>query len=692
MPAPPRKILVTSALPYANGPIHIGHLVEYLQTDIWVRYLRLAGHEVTYLCASDAHGTPIMLKARDAGITPEALVKRFRAEHEQAFAGFRVAFDNYYTTHSDENRQLVELFWERLNAKDLITQRVIKQAYDAEAGMFLPDRFIRGDCPVCGTPDQYGDSCESCGSTYSPSELKNARSMVSGSAPVERDSVHYFFRLAAFEESLKRWHAEGHVQESVARKLQEWFTVGLRDWDISRDAPYFGFRIPGTDDKYFYVWLDAPVGYMASHVNWLTKTGRPEGEFAAAWSPDSTVELHHFIGKDILYFHTLFWPALLEGAGFRLPTAVHVHGFLTVNGQKMSKSRGTFVAAQTYLDHLDPEYLRYYYAFKLGPGLDDLDLNLDDFVARVNADLVGKVVNLASRCAGFISQRFAGELAGKLDDPGLYQQFVAAGDTIGQAYEQRDFGRAMRETMLLADMANKYIDDQKPWVLARDPATLPRVQAVCTQGLNLFRVLMTYLAPVLPRVAGDAAGFLQAGPLSWASRANPLLGVQIAVYHPLLVRVDPDAISRLLKASMDTSAPGASTPATPAAPQSSTSEASTNEVSTTAASPPEIELADFQKVDLRIATVLNAEAVEGADKLVRLTLDVGTEQRTVLSGIKSAYAPADLVGRQVILVANLKPRKMRFGISQGMVLAAGGDSGLFLVGPDALAPAGLRVT
>jgi methionyl-tRNA synthetase len=681
VPSPSRKLLVTSALPYANGPIHIGHLVEYVQTDIWVRFQRLAGHDVTYLCASDAHGTPIMLKARDAGVAPEALVERFRAEHQEAFAGFRVAFDNYYTTHSEENRVLVEQFYARLTARGLIAQRVIQQAYDSEAGMFLPDRFIRGNCPVCDTPDQYGDSCESCGATYSPAELKNARSVVSGAAPVEKASVHYFFHLAAFEQSLKTWLAAGHVHESVARKLQEWFTAGLRDWDISRDAPYFGFRIPGTEDKFFYVWLDAPVGYMASHRNWLQKTGRPDTDFDAAWGPESTTELHHFIGKDILYFHTLFWPALLEGAGFRKPTAVHVHGFLTVNGQKMSKSRGTFIAATTYLRHLDPEYLRYYYAFKLGSGLDDIDLSLDDFVARVNADLVGKVVNLASRCAGFISQRFDGKLADGLDSPALYTSFVAAGESIARAYDQRDYGRAMRETMSLADAANKYIDEQKPWVLARDEATLPRVQAVCTQGLNLFRVLMTYLAPVLPRVAAQAGAFLQVGPLSWAGRATPLLGSRIAVYEPLLVRVDPGAVSRMVEDSMETPPPNSAPPAPASA-------AAANPTSVTA----EIELADFQKVDLRIATVLQAEAVEGADKLVRLTLDIGTEQRTVLSGIKSAYAPADLVGRQVILVANLKPRKMRFGISQGMVLAAGGDTGLFLVGPDAPAPAGTRVT
>lgn len=669
---------MTSALPYANGPIHIGHLVEYVQTDIWARYQRLQGHEVCYLCASDAHGTPIMLKAREAGITPEELVAGFHQAHQASFNGFRVAFDNFHTTHSEENRLLVEDIYRRLEARGLIRQRTIQQAYDTEAGMFLPDRFIRGNCPVCGSPDQYGDSCEICGATYSPSELKNARSVVSGTAPVERDSVHYFFELGRFTESLQRWHAGGHVQDSVARKLGEWFKAGLRDWDISRDAPYFGFRIPGTDDKYFYVWVDAPVGYMASHRHWLARTGQPAPAFDAAWNPGSRTELHHFIGKDILYFHTLFWPALLEGAGYRQPTAVHVHGFLTVNGQKMSKSRGTFIAADTYLQHLDPEYLRYYYAFKLGPGLDDIDLNLDDFVARVNADLVGKVVNLASRCAGFLTRNFGGRLADALPDPGLYQRVVDAGASIGQAYDSLDFGRAMRETMLLADAANKYIDEQKPWVLARDPAGLPAVQGICTLGLNLFRVLVIYLSPVLPRVAEQAMQFLKDGEPGWASRSRPLLGTHIADYEPLLVRVDPVAVNRMVESSMEK--PAANTPAAPAA------------VPAPDAGVPEIELADFQKVDLRVATVLHAEAVDGADKLVRLTLDIGTEQRSVLSGIKAAYAPADLVGRQVILVANLKPRKMRFGTSQGMVLAAGDGHGLFLIGPDAAAPPGARVT
>jgi len=692
----PRRILVTSALPYANGPIHIGHLVEYVQTDIWARYQRLRGHEVCYLCASDAHGTPIMLKAREAGITPEELVAGFHKAHQASFAGFRIAFDNFHTTHSEENRVQVEEIFRRLEGRGLIQQRIIQQAYDTEAGMFLPDRFIRGECPVCGASDQYGDSCEACGATYSPAELKNARSVVSGTAPVERDSVHYFFALGQFTESLRRWHADGHVQDSVARKLGEWFEAGLRDWDISRDAPYFGFRIPGTDDKYFYVWVDAPVGYMASHRNWLQRTGQPATAFDEAWNPGSPIELHHFIGKDILYFHTLFWPALLEGSGYRQPTAVHVHGFLTVNGQKMSKSRGTFIAADTYLKHLDPEYLRYYYAFKLGSGLDDIDLNLDDFVARVNADLVGKVVNLASRCAGFLGKNFDGRLADALPDPALYQRFVEAGTAIGQAYDSLDYGRAMREIMQLADVANKYIDERKPWVLARDPATLPDVQGICTLGLNLFRVLIIYLSPVLPRVAEQALKFLGDETPGWADGSRPLLGTRIETYEPLLVRVDPAAVARMVESSMEK--PAAKTPAdpsptakpAPATAASATSAAAT--ASTAAAGTPEIELADFQKVDLRIATVLQAEAVEGADKLVRLTLDIGTEQRSVLSGIKAAYAPADLVGRQVILVANLKPRKMRFGTSQGMVLAAGDGHELFLIGPDAIAPAGARVT
>jgi methionyl-tRNA synthetase len=682
VPARSRQILVTSALPYANGPIHLGHMVENIQTDIWVRQLRLAGHQVTFVCASDAHGTPIMLKARDLDISPETLVERFRTEHMADFAAFGVDYDNYHSTHSPENEALVGEMFLRLDADGLIDRRVIQQAYDAEAKMFLPDRFVRGGCPVCKTPDQYGDSCEQCGATYNPSDLIDPRSVVSGTAPVQRESEHLFFRLGHFTELLQRWHAAGHVPPGAARKLEEWFTAGLKDWDISRDAPYFGFRIPGTTDKYFYVWMDAPVGYMASFRHLCdSQAGKARGlRYEDYWGKDSSAELHHFIGKDILYFHTLFWPALLAGAGHRLPTAVHVHGFLTVDGAKMSKSRGTFIAAATYRRHLDPEYLRYYFAVKLGAGLDDIDLNLEDFTARVNADLVGKFVNLASRCAGFISQRFDGRLAAALPDPAGHARFAAAGEAIGAMYEGLEYSRAMREIMALCDDANRYIDERKPWVLARDPLRLPEVQAVCTQGLNLFRILMIYLKPVLPRLAARAEAFLRDPGLSWDARHQPLLGHTISRYEPLLTRLDATAVAAVVEESMErtTSTPAASGPAT--------------KPTTGTTAPAQIDISDLQKVDLRIATVLAAEAVEGADKLVRLTLDIGTEQRSVLSGIKSAYPPEKLVGRQVILVANLKPRKMRFGVSEGMVLAASGDAGLFLVGPDAGATPGMAVT
>ena len=501
MSAQPRKLLVTSALPYANGPIHIGHLVEYLQTDIWVRFQKLMGHDCVYICASDAHGTPIMLRAQKEGIEPEELVERYRAEHRRDFGDFHIEFDNYHSTHSDENRELVEMIYGRLEGGDLIEKRVIKQAYDEQAGMFLPDRFLRGTCPRCGAEDQYGDNCEVCGATYSTDELIDPQSILSDTTPVKRDSEHLFFKLREFEGMLREWTHSGALDESMARKLSEWFEAGLQDWDISRDSPYFGFRIPGTDDKYFYVWLDAPVGYLASFKNLCAQRGLDFDEYFAA---DSSAELYHFIGKDIVYFHALFWPAVLEGAGLRKPTHIFAHGFLTVNGQKMSKSRGTFIAARTWLDHLDPEGLRYYYAAKLGPSVEDIDLNLDDFVARINSDLVGKLVNIASRCAGFITRSFDGQLAAELERPELYEEFVAAGERIAAHYDAREYSRAMREIMTLADRANQYIDERKPWVLAKDKATAGEVQGVCTQGINLFRVLMIYLTPVLPAMAEKA--------------------------------------------------------------------------------------------------------------------------------------------------------------------------------------------
>ncbi len=673
-----RKILVTSALPYANGPIHLGHLVEYIQTDIWVRFQRLRGHQCLYVCADDAHGTPIMLHAQKLGLSPEALIERIGVEHRADFADFLIGFDEYHSTHSEENRELAEYIYTRLKAGGHIVTRTISQAYDPVEGMFLPDRFIKGECPRCGAPDQYGDSCEACGATYSPTELKNPVSAVSGATPVERQSEHFFFRLADFEDSLRRWTdpAAGHLQPEVAHKLAEWFEAGLKDWDISRDAPYFGFKIPGTEDKYFYVWLDAPIGYLASFKRYCERTGLSFDDF---WGPDSTAEVYHFIGKDILYFHALFWPAMLEGAGFRKPSGIFAHGFLTIDGQKMSKSRGTFIRARTYLDHLDPEYLRYYLAAKLGPGIEDLDLNFEDFVQRVNSDLVGKVVNIASRCAGFVHKHFQGRLGDRLDAPELYHRFVQAGAKIAELYEARAFGQAMREIMALADAANQYIDERKPWEAIKDPARKGEVLLTCTQGLNLFRVLMTYLQPVLPATAQRASEFLAIPDLTWHGLDEPLLAHPIERFKPLMTRVDKDKVAALQAAARaEAEARKGETVKPPGA-----------EVEPIAT---EIDYADFAKVDLRIARIAKAETVEGADKLLRLTLDLGGETRQVFAGIKKAYRPEELEGRLTVMVANLKPRKMRFGVSEGMVLAAGpGGEALWLLAPDPGAEPGMRV-
>ncbi len=667
-----RQILVTSALPYANGPIHLGHLVEYIQTDIWARFQRLRGHRCYYVCADDAHGTPIMLRAESEGLTPEELIERVGREHRADFADFHIGFDNYHSTHSDENRQLAELIYRRLREGGYIVTRTITQLYDPVREMFLPDRYIKGECPRCGAPDQYGDHCEVCSATYSPTELKSPVSVVSGATPVTRESEHYFFQLGKFGDWLREWTAAGHVQPEIRRKLEEWFADGLKDWDISRDAPYFGFEIPDAPGKYFYVWLDAPIGYMASFKHLCERTA--DLDFDDWWAADSRAELYHFIGKDIAYFHTLFWPAMLHGAGFRKPDAVWCHGFLTVNGQKMSKSRGTFITARTYLRHLDPEYLRYYFAAKLGPGIDDLDLNLDDFMQRVNADLVGKVVNIASRCAGFISKRFDGRLAPALAEPDLYAEFTAAAEGIATAYEGRDFNRAVREIMALADRANRYIDEKKPWVLAREAGREAEVQAVCTMGLNLFRALMIYLKPVLPAMAEAVESFLDIPPLTWDHLRTPMTDHVINPFRPLMTRVDPARVEAMVADSRQDLA--AQPAATPAGGEEKVAE---------------ITIDDFAKIDLRVARVTRAETVEGADRLLRLTLDLGGETRTVFAGIKSAYAPADLEGRLVVMVANLKPRKMRFGISEGMVLAAGDGGGPFLIGPDDGAAPGMKV-
>ncbi len=668
-----RDILVTSALPYANGPIHIGHLVEYIQTDIWARFQRLRGHRCLYVCADDAHGTPIMLRARKEGIAPEELIARVGEEHQRDFAGFAVAFDNYYTTHSPENREHSVRIYEGLKAGGHIAARTIRQAFDPVQEMFLPDRFIRGGCPRCGAPDQYGDSCEVCGATYTPGELRDPVSALSGETPVERETEHYFVKLGDFEPMLRRWTRAGHLQPEISNKLEEWFEAGLQDWDITRDAPYFGFEIPDQPGKYFYVWLDAPIGYMASFAHLCAR--RPDLDFDAYWGEGSTAELYHFIGKDIAYFHTLFWPAQLAAGGNRLPTAVYCHGFLTVNGQKMSKSRGTFISARTYLEHLDPEYLRYYFAAKLGAGIDDIDLNLEDFVQRVNSDLVGKLVNIASRCAGFIAKRFDGRLGERLVEPALYRRFLDQGEAVvAPAFEGREYSRGVREVMALADAANQYIDDKKPWVLAKEPGREQEVQDVCTLGLNLFRVLMTYLKPVLPRVAERAESFLAAGPLDWAAIREPLLGRTIEPFTPLLTRVERARVDAMIEASTEQDEARATGPLA-AEPVAAT-----------------IDFEDFARVDLRVARILEAAPVEGADKLLRLTLDLGGETRNVFAGIKAAYAPGDLEGRLTVMVANLAPRRMRFGVSEGMVLAAGpGGGDLWILSPDTGAEPGMRI-
>jgi methionyl-tRNA synthetase len=673
-----RSILVTSALPYANGPIHLGHLVEYIQTDIWARFQRLRDNTCYYVCADDAHGTPIMLRARQDGITPEELIAAVQKEHEADFADFLIGFDNYYSTHSEENKHFASSIYLKLREDGHIRTETIKQAYDPEAEMFLPDRFIKGTCPKCGAEDQYGDNCEVCGATYDPTELKNPVSAVSGAAPIEKDSEQYFFKLSDFSDMLQQWLKAGHVQSEVANKLEEWFEEGLQDWDISRNAPYWGFEIPDAPGKYFYVWLDAPIGYMASFKNLcdrLNKNGE-DINFDDYWAADSKNELYHFIGKDIARFHTLFWPAVLDGSGYRKPTAVFCHGFLTVNGQKMSKSRGTFIKARTYLDNLNPEYLRYYYTAKLSSGVDDIDLNLEDFMQRVNSDLVGKVVNIASRCAGFISKKFDGQLSAELPEPELYDDMVAAGELIAAHYENREYNKAVREIMAQADKANVYIDENKPWVLIKEEGREDEVQKICTQGLNMFRLLMTWLKPILPATAEKSEAFLNTE-FRWESIAQPLLSHQINKFKPLLTRIEKEQIEAMTHDSIEQTA------------------AVEEELSGPLADDPiadEISFDDFAKVDLRIAKIVKAEHVEGADKLLQLTLDLGGVSRNVFAGIKSAYKPEDLEGKLTVMVANLAPRKMRFGMSEGMVLAAGpGGKDLFILNPDDGATPGMKV-
>ncbi|MDD9961017.1 MAG: methionine--tRNA ligase [Gammaproteobacteria bacterium] len=668
-----RRILVTSALPYINGPIHLGHLLEHIQTDIWVRFQKLRGHECLYVCADDTHGTGTMLRAEQAGVSPEDLIEGVRQEHVQDLTGFGIEYDNYHSTHSEENRALSELIFNRLHERGSIFTRDVAQLYDPERGLFLADRFVKGDCPRCGAADQYGDNCDACGATYDATELGRPRSLVSGAEPQVRQSEHYFFDLPQFSDMLKGWTRSGAVQPEVANKLAEWLDDGLKPWDISRDAPYFGFLIPGTTDKYFYVWMDAPVGYMASFKH--LADSRSDLDFDAFWNADAGTELHHFIGKDIINFHTLFWPAVLEGAGFRKPTRVHTHGFLTVEGAKMSKSKGTLIKASTYLEHLNPECLRYYFATKLNGMVDDYDLNFEDFVQRVNTDLVGKVVNIASRCAGFITRNFDGELAPELADEALWSRFVEASESIAERYEAGQVSRAVREISALADLANQYIAEREPWKLVKQEGTQAEVQAVCSLGINLFRILAIYLTPILPALSKAVSTFLNVGPLRWSDIDQPLLGKRINAYQALLTRMEKKQVDRLIEASK-------------AQPEAVSAEAANGEDEGQAL----IAIEDFAKVQLKVARIAEAEAVPEADKLLRLQLDLGDGRRQVMAGIKSAYDPASLVDRLVVVVANLAPRKMRFGTSEGMILAAGpGGKDIFLLSPDTGAKPGMDV-
>ena len=704
MSPPKRRILVTSALPYANGAIHLGHLVEYIQTDLWVRFQKMRAAECWYVCADDTHGTPVMLRAEKEGIEPEALIERVRGEHMRDFAGFSVAFDNYYSTHSPETRAQANEIYARLQQAGLIEARAIEQFYDPAKEMFLPDRFIKGECPKCGAKDQYGDNCESCGAAYTPSELKNPYSAISGAKPEMRESKHYFFKLsdARCQQFLRDWTtgklSPSPLQAEAANKMQEWLgaegETKLSDWDISRDAPYFGFEIPGAPGKYFYVWLDAPVGYFGSLKNLAERT--PSLDFEAftdaTRAAQTGTEMVHFIGKDILYFHALFWPAMLQHAGLRLPTKIFAHGFLTVDGAKMSKSRGTFITAQSYLDQkLNPEWLRYYYAAKLNGSMEDIDLNFDDFIARVNSDLVGKYINIASRCAGFISKRFDGQLAAVTPTPAL-DALIKAAPQIADAYEVRDSNWALREIMALADGANAYVNDLQPWNLAKQEGADAKLHEVCSNAIAMFRLLTLYLKPVLPTLAGEVETFLNIAPLVWDDVATDLpAGHRINAYQHLMTRIERKQVDALVEANK------ASMPADPAPVRHAEhQQTATEKKMETVEAPTHISIDDFTKVDLRIARIVSAEHVEGAEKLLRLQLDIGEEKpRQVFAGIKSAYDPAQLVGRLTVMVANLAPRKMKFGLSDGMVLAAsdseGATPGLFILSPDAGATPGMRV-
>ncbi len=694
-----RKIFVTNALPYANGPLHLGHLVGYIQADVWVRFQRMQGHAVTYVCADDAHGTPIMLAAEKAGLTPEAFIAGIKIGHEQDFAAFHIRFDHYHSTHSEENRVLSERIYNALDQAGAIVTREIEQAYDPVKQMFLPDRYVKGTCPNCGTPDQYGDNCENCSATYSARDLKNPYSTLSGASPEGRPSEHYFFALSKLQPAVEDWLARAEIHPSVKAKLKEWTDGGLKDWDISRDAPYFGFGIPNKPGKFFYVWLDAPIGYYASLLAFL---GGDTAKLEQVIGSGSPYEMWHFIGKDIVNFHGLFWPAMLHGAKLRQPTGLSVNGYLTVDGAKMSKSRGTFIKARTYLDvGLNPEYLRYYFAAKLAPGVSDLDLNLEDFVARVNSDLVGKYVNIASRCAGFVEKLFGGKLADRLHDAIDYQRIADAAPRIASSFENRDYSEALRIVMSLADFANERIQNGAPWLAAKDEKARTWLHEFCTTYINVFRLLTLYLKPVLPQLAAQAESFLNIPPLAWADAAQPLLGHAIRPYQPLVTRIDPAQTKTMVESSKEDLAPAEKAAAKTTNPSPQALPATGGEAKAKAAAAPTpaapaatyASIEDFGKIELRIARIENAESVEGADKLLKLTLDLGElGKRQVFAGIKSQYAPEALIGRLTVVVANLAPRKMRFGMSEGMVLAAShGDGKPFLLSPDSGAEPGMRV-
>jgi methionyl-tRNA synthetase len=679
-----RRILVTSALPYANGHIHLGHLVEYIQTDIWVRYQRLAGNRCVYICADDTHGTAIMIRARQEGRSEEALITDMQAAHLRDFAGFDIVFDHYGSTNSLENRELCGEVWAALRKAGLISQRDVTQLFDPVAGTFLADRFVKGTCPKCKEPNQYGDSCDKCGSTYSATDLIDPVSTLSGAKPDIRSAPHLFVNTEKFHDFLTEWTQTGdHVHPDVAKWLAAAFLAEpLRDWDISRPSPYFGFEIPDAPGHYWFVWFDAPIGYIASTHAWC----KLHGEKLEDWWRDEKTEIHHFIGKDITYFHTLFWPLMLKTAGFNLPRMVHIHGFLTVDGQKMAKSKGTFVRGATYLEHLEPAYLRYYYATKLGPKLDDLDLNLDEFVAKVNGDLVGKVVNLASRTAKFVQE--TGLSASYPDDGGLFAQAAADGQEIAAAYEACDFNRAMRHVMLLADRANKYIDERAPWKLHKDPSKAREVQDVCTVALNLFHQLVVYLAPVLPRLAVQAGELLGRPITSWSHAGQPLVGRPVNKFQHMMQRIETKQVQAMIDASRESAPETAPVPtASSAAPQDGPEALAAEPLAAT------ISIDDFNKVDLRVARVIAAEDDSKSKKLLRLTLSLGgDERRTVFAGIKGVYDPAQLVGRLVVIVANLTPRKMPSGMSEGMVIAAGpGGKDIYILSPDSGAVPGQRV-